>query len=82
MKKVICIILVMFLIILTSCAAEESKPVSTETEQEETTNALDARLSVSDGITDELDFGGAAFNIVTQNGTKKILYQKVKLRSA
>lgn len=69
MKKMLCLIVCAFLVILSSCTdgdktAEET--ASAETIQEETTNALEARPDVSDGITDELDFEGAAFSIVTQ----------------
>lgn len=70
MRKVICFFIITFLVILSSCAGEDkyttAETSSPETKQEETTSALDARLTVSDEITDELDFDGVIFNIVTQ----------------
>ncbi len=69
MKKVLIFIIFVLIALLSSCAGEDkntSETGSPETEQAETTSVLDARLSVSDEITDELDFKGVIFNIVTQ----------------
>lgn len=69
MKQILCLIIAVFLFILSSCANEDKNASDTgltETTQAETTSALDARLSVSDDITEELDFEGSLFDIVTQ----------------
>ncbi len=70
LKKTLFLTVFLLSVLLPSCAAEEkdasAETAAPETEQAETTGVLEARLAVSDGITDELDFGGAAFSIVTQ----------------